>query len=74
MTPQKIQVAVKPGSKTDSVERIGDDLVVRVKARAIDGKANEAVVRLLAKHFGVRQSQVVVLHGHTSRRKLILIE
>ena len=70
----KIDVNVKPGSKTDSIEKVGDELVVRVKARAVDGKANEAVVKLLAKHFGVRQSQVTVLRGQKSRQKVVEIE
>lgn len=70
----KWQVSVKPNSKIDSVEQVGDELVVHTKARAVDGKANEAAVKLLAKHFGVRQSQITILRGAASRRKLILVE
>jgi len=67
----KIQVKVKPNSKTDEVSREGDSFIVKVKQPPKEGKANQAVIKLLADHFGVPQSQVRILSGFKSRNKVI---
>jgi uncharacterized protein (TIGR00251 family) len=67
----KIQVKVKPGSKTEEVSQEGDSFVVKVKEPPREGRANQAVIRLLAQHFGVPQSQVRILSGFGSRNKVI---
>jgi uncharacterized protein len=45
------------------------ELTIYVRERAIDGKANEAVVKLLAEHLGVPRSRVELASGATSRIK-----
>ncbi|WP_336632498.1 MULTISPECIES: DUF167 domain-containing protein [unclassified Microbacterium] len=66
----KYTVRVKPGSrKGPLVETDADGLIVFVRERAVDGAANEAVVRTLADHFGVPRRGVTILHGHTGRTK-----
>ena len=67
----KIQVKVKPNSKTDEVSREGDSFIVRVREPPKEGKANQAVIKLLAEHFGVPQSQVRILSGFRSSNKVI---
>jgi uncharacterized protein (TIGR00251 family) len=67
----KIRVNVKPNSKTEEVSQEGGNFTIRVKEPAKEGKANQAVIKLLARHFGVCQSQVRILSGLTSRNKLI---
>ena len=67
----KIQVRVKPNSKTEEVSQEGDSFVVKVKEPPKEGKANQAVIKLLAKHFGVSQSQVRILSGFKSKSKVI---
>jgi len=67
----KIQVKVKPNSKTDEVSREGDSFIVKVKEPPKEGKANQAVIKLLAEHFGVPRSQVRILSGFKSRNKVI---
>ena len=67
----KIQVKVKPNSKTDEVSREGDSFIVKVREPPKEGKANQAVIKLLAEHFGVSQSQVRILSGFRSRNKVI---
>ncbi len=69
----KIQIKVKPNSKTEEVSQEGDNFVVKVKEPPKEGKANQAVIRLLAKHFGVSQGQVRILSGFKSRSKVIEI-
>jgi len=67
----KIQVKVKPNSRSEEVSREGDILTVKVKEPPREGKANQAVTRLLAEHFGVPKSQVRILSGFTSRNKVV---
>jgi uncharacterized protein (TIGR00251 family) len=67
----KIQVKVKPDSKTEELSREGDTFIIKVKEPPREGKANQAVIKLLARHFGVSQSQVRILSGFKSRNKVI---
>jgi len=67
----KIQVKVKPSSKTEEISQEGDNFIVKVKEPPKEGKANQAVIKLLAEHFGVPQSQVRILSGFRSRNKVI---
>ena len=67
----KIQVKVKPSSKTEDISREGYSFIVKVKEPPREGKANQAVIKLLAEHFGVPQSQVRILSGFRSRNKII---
>ena len=69
-------LSVKPGSKKGPLVETDDvgNLTVYVRERAIDGAANDAVVALLAKHFGVRRSQVTLESGFTGRHKRVRIE
>jgi len=69
----KIQVRVKPNSKNEEVSQEGDTFVVKVKEPPKEGKANQAVIKLLAKHFGVPQGQVRILSGFKSKNKVIEI-
>jgi len=39
----------------------------------VDGKANQAVIEILAKHFSVKKSDIEIIRGHTTRQKLIKV-
>ena len=67
----KIRVRVKPNSKTEEVNQEGNNFVVMVKAPPEEGKANQAVIKLLAEHLGVPQSQLKILSGFRKRNKTI---
>jgi len=69
-------VHVKPGSKKGPLVEVGDDekLTVFLVERAVDGAANEGLIKLLAAHFGVRKSDVVIEAGFTSRIKRIRVD
>ena len=67
----KIQVKVKPSSKTEEVSQEGDSFIIKVKEPPKEGKANQAVIKLLAEHFGVPKSQVRILSGFRSKNKVI---
>lgn len=71
----RVVVRVKPGSSQGPlVESDDEGLVIYVREKAINGGANEAVVKLLAKHFGVAKSHVRLVRGHTARIKQIEID
>jgi len=67
----KIRVKVVPNSKTEEVIKEGDRFLVKVKEPAKEGRANRAVVKLLAEHFKVAQSSIVILSGFKNRNKVV---
>jgi uncharacterized protein YggU (UPF0235/DUF167 family) len=70
-----LQVKVKPGSREESLVRQEDGTwLARVKAQPVDGKANAALIALVAGTFGVRKAQVRIRSGAGGRLKLIDIE
>ena len=66
-------INVQPGKKTDEVVAgvLPHELLVRVKEHAREGKANKAVREVLARHFGIASSRVIVVKGQRSKRKLV---
>jgi len=67
-------VHVQPRAHQDEiVGRQGDVLKLRLMAPPVDGAANEACRRFLARLLGMRRDQVEILKGQTTRRKLIRI-
>jgi uncharacterized protein YggU (UPF0235/DUF167 family) len=71
----RITIRVRPGSARPGVGGEHDGaLVVRVSARAVDGKATEAALAAVAGSFGVRRSSVRLVSGASSRTKIIDID
>ena len=70
-----LAVRAQPGAKKDAVlgERNGA-MRVAVTAAPERGKANEAIVEVLAEALKCRRSQITLLSGETSRDKRFLIE
>lgn len=65
-----ISVKVKPGARRDAVTEQPDGTwLVEVTAPPVDGAANDAVVRAVANHFGLRRAQVRIKSGASSRLK-----
>ena len=71
----KISILLKPNSRHRE-EVVGDDgvLTIYTKAPAIEGRANLAAVKLLAKHFGVSSSNVKLLRGAASKYKMFEVD
>jgi uncharacterized protein (TIGR00251 family) len=71
----RLQVRVQPRAGRDEIAGVrGDALIVRVTAPPVEGRANTAVCRLLAKRLGVASGSVAVVRGAGSRTKLVEIE
>ena len=70
-----VELRVTPGAKADRVEGVERDadgaavLRVRLKAPPAEGQANRALVRLLAKRWGLAKSDVTLAAGASARRK-----
>jgi uncharacterized protein (TIGR00251 family) len=70
----KISIIVKPNSRTEGVVPSDDGTyTVRVAAPPVEGKANDRVILLLARHFGVPRSRISILKGHSGKKKIVEI-
>ena len=71
----RVTVQVKPGSKKGPLVEAGADgsLTVFLRERAVDGAANEGLIGVLAKHFEVSKSEIVIESGFTSRIKRVRV-
>ena len=67
----KISAHVKPNSRHREEVVVGSDgtYIIYTKAPAIEGRANVAAIKLLAKYFGVPQSRVELVRGAVSKYK-----
>ncbi len=83
----KIIIKVKTRAKNESIERITNNTLsllddftkidtykVSIKEPPIDGKANKAIIRVVAKYFNVALSRVEIISGLTSKIKIIKIQ
>lgn len=70
-----LRVRLQPRAKRDEVvgER-GGAVVIRVAAPPVDGRANAALCELIAGLAGVAKGAVSVVHGESSRDKLVRVE
>jgi uncharacterized protein len=70
-----ITVRLQPRAKRDEVVGERDGVVViRVTAPPVDGRANEALCRLIAKRAQVARSRVEIVRGHSAREKVVRVE
>jgi uncharacterized protein (TIGR00251 family) len=69
----KISVMVKPNSKVEEVVSGFDGLIVRVKEPPVEGKANRAMIALLAGFYHVPRSDVNIIGGQGGRKKIVEI-
>jgi uncharacterized protein (TIGR00251 family) len=70
-----IEVKLTPRASRDEIKGMRDGvLLVRVTAPPVEGKANEAMRRLIAKRAGVPKSRVSIVRGERGRLKLVAIE
>ncbi len=75
----RLPVRLTPGAASDRIDGWDVDpdgrpvLKVRVRARPVEGEANAALIRLLAKTLGVPKSSLVLDRGGQSRTKMISV-
>jgi uncharacterized protein (TIGR00251 family) len=72
----RVAIRVGPGASRTKVGGVHGEgaLVVKVAARAVEGKATEAALEAVAKALGIRKRDVRLVSGATSRDKVIEID
>jgi len=70
----QLYVKVKPNQRFDRVEKSGEDWQVRLKAPAVDGKANDHLINYLSEILDLPKSKIILKKGKTARIKCMEIE
>jgi len=71
----EVAIRLQPRARRNEIVGVrADAFVLRVTAPPVDGRANEAVCRLIATAVGVAPSRVTVVRGLTSRDKVVRVE
>ncbi len=76
----RLWVKANPAARRTAIEGLapradgGRSLKVSLTAAPADGKANAALIALLAKSFGLAKRQVEILRGGSERQKVILLK
>lgn len=70
-----IQVKVKPNARVSLlVEEAPGSWAAQLKSPPVDGKANDELIALVARHFATPKSAVSIKSGASGRMKLVRIE
>jgi len=70
-----LSVRVTPGAKHDSIERTADGTwKIRLRARAVEGAANAALIEQLAEWLDVPKSHIRLVRGQSARQKVLAID
>jgi uncharacterized protein (TIGR00251 family) len=70
-----VDVHLQPGAKRNEILGFrGDILYAKVTAVAEKGRANQALLELMADAFGVPRSAIAIVRGQTSRNKVVSIQ
>ena len=68
----RLTIRAVPGARHDAVDGfLGEAIKIRLKAPAVDGKANRALLAFLAKRLRLRNRDLRLVTGETSRLKII---
>ncbi|HKL16927.1 MAG TPA: DUF167 domain-containing protein [Patescibacteria group bacterium] len=71
----KILIKLKPNSSQEKIEKINENsFKVWVKQPPKQGKANKALIKVLSDYFNTAKSNIEILKGHKSRKKIISIK
>ena len=70
----KINIKVIPNSKENNLTIQNDQIIVKINAPAVDGKANKELIKFLSEYYKVKKSKIKIIKGEKSRYKIISIE
>ncbi len=69
----QLEIKVIPSSSKNMYKQEGEVIKVYLTAPPADGKANQALIKFLAKHYDVNKSSIEIIKGKKSRNKIIEI-
>lgn len=69
-----VKIHLQPRASQNGIDGVqGDALKLRVTAPPVEGRANKALQKLLAKRLGIPPSQITIITGQRSREKLVQV-
>lgn len=71
---KRFNIKVIPRAKHNKIVEENDRLRVYVAAPALDGRANDNVIKILLEHFGVKKKSIKIVLGQKSRNKIVEID
>jgi uncharacterized protein YggU (UPF0235/DUF167 family) len=75
LTSRILEIRVKPNSREECLTEQPDGTwLACIKAPPVDGRANAALIALVARQLGCRRAQVSIKAGGSGRRKLVKVE
>lgn len=71
-----LNIRVQPGASRNEIVEMSEDGILRIRVTAppVDGKANAAVIKLLAKHLRVPSRALSIVRGMSSRSKVVEVD
>lgn len=69
-----LQIKVIANASKNELEELDEFFKLRIKAPAVDNKANQEIVKFLSDYFNVKKNNVEIIHGSKSSRKTVLIK
>lgn len=71
----KLEVIVKPNSKFPGIDIVDENKwIIKVRERAIEGKANDAVIESISEKLNISKSKVTLIRGGKSKFKIFMVE
>ncbi len=71
---RKVWVTVKPLAKHEKISAAAGELAASVNAPASEGRANHRLIELLAEFFHTKKSNIRIVRGQKSKRKLVEVD
>lgn len=69
-----LYLKIKPNQRYNRIEKVGGEWIVKIKAPAVDGKANEQLAEFLSEILKIPKSKIQLKKGVTSRIKCLEID
>ncbi len=70
----KLEIKVIPNAKKNEIINRDGKMVVKISAPAVNGKANDELVKFLSRYFKIKKSDINIIKGKKSRHKIISIQ
>lgn len=70
----KFRIKVVAGSKINQAEFLEDYIKIKIKQRAVEGKANKAIIEYLSEILGIAKTKIEIVSGQTSSLKIIEVD